>query len=108
MAELLSELDSESLVLNLKSAIESSPLLGDYSVHLRDKTTLEVEIKKNEGVNTLFKLLTENKIDVLSMRNKSNRLEQLFLRLVESSINRNKKLNSLAKSSATIEKTLDD
>ena len=83
MAELLSELDSECLVLNLKTAIETSPFLGDYSAQLKDKMTLEVEIKKNDSINTLFKLLTENKIDVLSMRNKSNRLEQLFLRLVE-------------------------
>ena len=83
MAELLSELDSECLVLNLKTAIETSPSLGDYSAQLKDKMTLEVEIKKNDSINTLFKLLTENKIEVLSMRNKSNRLEQLFLRLVE-------------------------
>lgn len=83
MAELLSELDSECLVLNLKTAIETSPSLGDYSAQLKDKMTLEVEIKKNKSINTLFKLLTENKIEVLSMRNKSNRLEQLFLRLVE-------------------------
>jgi len=83
MAELLSELDSECLVLNLKTALESTPLLGDYSARLRDKTTLEVEIKKNEGVNTLFQFLTESKVEVLSMRNKSNRLEQLFLRLVK-------------------------
>ncbi len=83
MAELLSELDSECLVLNLKTAIETTPFLGDYSTHLKDNMTLEVEIKKNDSINTLFKLLTENKIEVLSMRNKSNRLEQLFLRLVE-------------------------
>ncbi|MCW8931235.1 MAG: ABC transporter ATP-binding protein [Gammaproteobacteria bacterium] len=83
MSELLSELDSECLVLNLKTAIKTPPSLGDYSVRLKDTTTLEVEVKKGEGVNTLFKLLSENKIDVLSMRNKSNRLEQLFLRLVD-------------------------
>ena len=83
MSDLLSELNSECLVLNLKNPINSIPTLGDYSVHLRDKTTLEVEIKKNEGLNTLFELLRKNNIEVLSMRNKSNRLEQLFLRLVE-------------------------
>jgi ABC-2 type transport system ATP-binding protein len=83
MTELLSELDSECLVLNLKTSLDTTPLLGDYSAHLLNETTLEVEIKKNEGVNTLFELLSNNKIEVLSMRNKSNRLEQLFLRLVE-------------------------
>lgn len=85
MMELLSELDSECLVLNLKTTIETTPFLEGYSVHLKDKMTLEVEIKKNEGINSLFKLLTKNNIEVLSMRNKSNRLEQLFLRLVEPS-----------------------
>lgn len=83
MTELLSELDSECLVLNLKHSINAIPVLGDYSVHLRDKNILEVEIKKNESLNTLFELLSKNQIEVLSMRNKSNRLEQLFLRLVE-------------------------
>ncbi|MCP3851152.1 MAG: ABC transporter ATP-binding protein [Gammaproteobacteria bacterium] len=83
MATLLSELDSECLVLNLKTPIHSLPVLGDYSIQLKDTKTLEVEIKKNEGVNTLFNLLNENNIEVLSMKNKSNRLEQLFLRLVE-------------------------
>ncbi len=83
MAELLSELDSEYMVLNLKEPLETAPALADYSTYLVDETTLEVEIKKGDGVNTLFELLSEKQIEVLSMRNKSNRLEQLFLRLVE-------------------------
>ncbi len=85
MGELLSELDSECLELNLKTAINSPPSLGDYPVRLKNQTTLEVEISKGESLNTLFELLTFNKINVTSMRNKSNRLEQLFLNLVSSS-----------------------
>lgn len=95
MAELLSELDSECLVLNLKTAIETPPFLGDYSARLKDKMTLEVEIRKNESINTLFELLTKNKIEVLSMRNKSNRLEQLFLRLVEKKPMLGRKLSAI-------------
>lgn len=83
MAELLSELDSECMVLNLKEPLDTAPILADYSSYLIDNTTLEVEIKKGEGVNTLFELLSQKKIKVLSMRNKSNRLEQLFLRMVK-------------------------
>ncbi|WP_198266134.1 ABC transporter ATP-binding protein [sulfur-oxidizing endosymbiont of Gigantopelta aegis] len=82
MSELLSESASECLILSLKNAIDKAPILGDYSTHLKDSMTLEVEIKKSEGVNLLFSLLNKNNIEVLSMRNKSNRLEQLFLQLV--------------------------
>ncbi|MCU7799979.1 MAG: ABC transporter ATP-binding protein [gamma proteobacterium symbiont of Lucinoma myriamae] len=83
MAELLSELDSECMVLNLKDPLDTAPTLADYSSCLIDNMTLEIEIKKGEGVNTLFELLSQQQIKVLSMRNKSNRLEQLFLRMVK-------------------------
>ncbi len=82
MSELLSELDSECLVLNLKTPVELTPSLPDYPVNLIDSTTLEIEISKHESINRLFQLLSELNIEVLSIRNKSNRLEQLFLHLV--------------------------
>ncbi|MCU7939925.1 MAG: ABC transporter ATP-binding protein [gamma proteobacterium symbiont of Bathyaustriella thionipta] len=83
MVELLSELDSECMVLNLQAPLKKAPSLEHYSTRLIDQTTLEVEIKKDEDVNTLFNLLNKQQIKVLSIRNKSNRLEQLFLRIVE-------------------------
>ena len=82
MAELLAGLDSECLVLNLKQAIDKTPSLDDYPTHLIDGHTLEVQIKKHESVNKLFAQLSQLNIEVLSMRNKSNRLEQLFLNLI--------------------------
>ena len=105
MTELLSELDSECLVLNLKNTITTVPALGEYNVRLKDNETLEVEIKKNEGINTLFELLNNNKIEILSMRNKSNRLEQLFLRLVK----KHDKHQELLETSKTnpVEKSMD-
>jgi len=87
MTELLSELDSECLLLNLKSPLEILPTLQGYPANLLDKTTLEVEVRKHDSVNKLFQLLNDHKIEVLSMRNKSNRLEQLFLRLVHTKPN---------------------
>ncbi len=48
-----------------------------------DEHTLEAEIYRNESINTLFTELTEQGIRVLSMRNKTNRLEELFMRLVD-------------------------
>ncbi len=87
MTDLLAELDSECLVLNLKTALETSPSLEGYPAQLIDNQTLEVQIKKGESVNQLFELLNQMNIEVLSMRNKSNRLEQLFLNLVHSNKN---------------------
>jgi len=84
MTDLLAELDSECLVLNLKTALEISPSLEGYPAQLIDSQTLEVQVKKGESVNQLFELLNKMNIEVLSMRNKSNRLEQLFLNLVHS------------------------
>ena len=47
-----------------------------------DESSLEVDIKKSQGVNKLFAQLTEHDVRVLSMRNKANRLEELFVRLL--------------------------
>lgn len=82
MLELLNELDSECLVLNLKQSIQQAPVLKNYPMQLIEKRILEVQIRKHESLNRLFQQLSEHQIEVLSMRNKSNRLEQLFLHLV--------------------------
>lgn len=83
MNDLLSELEHECLVLNLKTSLKTVPQLEAYPASLIDENTLEVQIKKNDSLNTLFQILTKLEIEVLSMRNKSNRLEQLFLNLVK-------------------------
>jgi ABC-2 type transport system ATP-binding protein len=54
-----------------------------YEVKLSDDHTLEIEVSKEQNLNEIFSRLTTAGIDVLSMRNKSNRLEELFMRLVE-------------------------
>ncbi len=82
MLELLDELDSECLVLNLKQSIQKAPVLPNYPMRLIENRILEVQISKHESLNRLFQQLSEHQIEVLSMRNKSNRLEQLFLHLV--------------------------
>ena len=48
-----------------------------------DSSTLEVDVEKSQGINALFEQLSERGIEVVSMRNKANRLEELFVRLVE-------------------------
>ena len=80
---LLNQLNSETVVLDLKEPLTHAPHLDGYGSCLSDGNTLEVEIPRAEGINRLFQLLSAQGIEVVSLRNKSNRLEELFLRLVE-------------------------
>jgi ABC-2 type transport system ATP-binding protein len=81
--DLLAKLRTETFVLNLRQPLASLPRLDGYAVTQVDDTTLEVEIDKSQDVNALFGLLSNNHIQVVSMRNKVNRLEELFVRLIE-------------------------
>lgn len=83
MKKLLTKLDSETFILDVKEEITNIPKTQDFEITLKDNHTIEVEIKKKDNINELFKFLDKNKIEILSMRNKSNRLEELFLKLVE-------------------------
>ncbi|PCJ46606.1 MAG: ABC transporter [Gammaproteobacteria bacterium] len=83
MKSIIAKLDVETLVLDTSDLTSELDSLGDYKFKLRDKNSFEVEIKKGQGVNQLFSLLEEKNIKVLSLRNKSNRLEELFVRLVD-------------------------
>jgi len=92
MKSLLSQLNTETFILYLQSPIEDAACLqsndlSPFNVQLLDASTLEVSIIEKEHMNSLFKSLTENNIHVLSMRNKTNRLEQLFMRLLEKNRN---------------------
>ena len=58
-------------------------MISGYKSAFEDDQTLAVEIERNQGVNDLFEQFTKQGIKVLSMRNKSNRLEELFLKLTE-------------------------
>ena len=85
---LLSQLQTETFVLDIKSPITVAPVInrtaGEPScLRLIDQTTLEADISKDCSVNFLFEELSKSGIEVLSMRNKTNRLEQLFMHLVE-------------------------
>jgi ABC-2 type transport system ATP-binding protein len=83
MSNLLRRLNTETFVFNLKSALAQAPQLRGALTHLVDAHTLEVEISREQNLNALFAQLTALGIDVLSMRNKVNRLEEIFMRLVE-------------------------
>ncbi|MDN6194356.1 MAG: ABC transporter ATP-binding protein [Alkalibacterium sp.] len=82
MKSLLSKLMFETFIFDLDT-YENKPEITGYSSELVDETTLHVEVERNQGVNDVFKQLSEQGIKVLSMRNKSNRLEELFLKITE-------------------------
>lgn len=83
MRALLSKLNIETFILDLGNSSQTPTLTG-FDYRLVDNQTLEVDVQKEEGLNPVFSQLTEQGIQVLSMRNKANRLEELFVRLVES------------------------
>jgi ABC-2 type transport system ATP-binding protein len=83
MSSLLRRLHVETFVFNLRDALTVAPLLPGYVVTLIDDHTLEVEVSKEENLNDIFARLSALGIEVLSMRNKVNRLEEIFIRLVE-------------------------
>lgn len=83
MKKLLSKLTVETFVLDLKEPLKILPETQEITLRQRDHSTLEVDMDKSRSLNYLFKILTENNIRVLSMRNKTNRLEELFIKLVK-------------------------
>ncbi|HTC17433.1 MAG TPA: ABC transporter ATP-binding protein [Steroidobacteraceae bacterium] len=83
MSSLLRRLHVETFVFNLRDPLSSAPSLPGYAVTLLDDRTLEVEVSKEENLNDIFARLSAHGIEVLSMRNKVNRLEEIFMRLVE-------------------------
>lgn len=87
MKALLSKLSLETFVLDInlpKGNGNNAPVLSGFEYRLLDDHTLEVDVEKTEGLNPVFTQLSEQGVQVMSMRNKSNRLEELFVRLVES------------------------
>jgi ABC-2 type transport system ATP-binding protein len=83
MRSLLSRLDVETLILDLRECLDDPPVIDGMEIMLTDACTLEVTLPKKKSLNALFSDLDNRGINVVSMRNKANRLEELFMRLVE-------------------------
>lgn len=81
--ELLQQLSVETFVLDTEQPLEKAPELTAFKASLDDDGALEVEVAKGQGLNALFIELENLGIRVLSMRTKANRLEELFVRMVE-------------------------
>jgi ABC-2 type transport system ATP-binding protein len=70
----------------LREARSAAPALPGYSAALADSHTLEVEMSKSQSLNDIFAQLSLQGIAVNSMRNKVNRLEEMFMRLVDKNV----------------------
>jgi ABC-2 type transport system ATP-binding protein len=83
MTTVLRKLHNEVFVLNLRRPLDGLPDLPGFALALTDDGSLEVEVSREQNLNDLFAALSARGIVVVSMRNKANRLEELFMRLVE-------------------------
>ena len=82
MKSLLAKLQFETFILDLDSS-DRQPVITGFDFEMIEDSTLAVEVARDQGINEVFSQLTEQGIKVLSMRNKSNRLEELFLKITE-------------------------
>jgi ABC-2 type transport system ATP-binding protein len=83
MVRVVSKLQREIFVLTLRESVNEAPRLDGYDVRFRNDHEIEVEVSNEQDLNALFGTLSANGLHVSSMRTKSNRLEELFMGLVE-------------------------
>ena len=82
MTETLARVNKDHFVLDLAKPISALPKVEGYELELVGRKVLNASVPKNKSLNGLFQQLTTHKIEVLSLKNKTNRLEQLFMDLV--------------------------
>jgi ABC-2 type transport system ATP-binding protein len=81
MKGLLAQLDGETFILDL-TPFKNEITLNDIGYRIIDDHTLEIDLQKTQNLNSVFEQLSAQNVEVLSMRNKSNRLEALFVNLI--------------------------
>jgi len=85
MKSLLSRMQTQTFVLDLIDPLTVLPETDEFDIRLIDESTLEVELDKERSINRIFEVLNAHNIRVSSLRNKTNRLEELFINLVQES-----------------------
>ena len=83
MKSLLNKLHQQTLVLDLAEPVDDLPGIAGFTLRQRDPQTLEADVRRDQELNALFAALGAHGLRVVSMRNKSNRLEELFIKLIE-------------------------
>ncbi len=81
--ELIAQLNTETFVLDTKEEIDTLPAHPVYALQRTDAHSLEVTVQRRQSLNDLFGILSAQGLNVVSLRNKANRLEELFIHLVE-------------------------
>lgn len=92
MKSLINRLNVQTMILDIAQPLTSMPQLDDYTWRLQDDTSIEIEIHRQQSLNDLFNKLSAQQIHISSMRNKTNRLEELFMRLITENKNQATKL----------------
>jgi ABC-2 type transport system ATP-binding protein len=83
MSNVIRKLQTEMFVFNLRTAVSAAPVLPGYTVKLTDDHSFEIEVDREQSLNDIFAQLSAQGMEVQSMRNKINRLEDFFMKLVE-------------------------
>lgn len=83
MSSLLNRIHTDHFMLDIAKPLAAAPIIEGFEIQLVEPQVLDVAVPKTSGLNRLFQGLTTLGIDVLSLKNKSNRLEQLFIDLVQ-------------------------
>ncbi len=82
MKSLLMRLQTETFILDVKDSLQNVPCVSGYKIEKIDATTLSVDVNKEQTINEIFAELSTCGIHVLSMRNKTNRLEEMFVKIL--------------------------
>ena len=82
MKDLLAQLHREVLILDVEQSLKDVPEVAGFDVVKTDSHSLEVEVSREQNLNDLFNALSAQGVSIRSMRNKANRLEELFVNLV--------------------------
>lgn len=81
MKSILQKLNSETFILYLENSLSAAPVIPEFHCELLDEHSISVEVNKGQDINNVFISLSQQQIVVSSMRNKANRLEELFVKL---------------------------
>jgi ABC-2 type transport system ATP-binding protein len=85
MKALLKQLHKEVFVCDLVEPLKGLPVVEGFPIRQVDELSIEVEVERHRSINSLFTSLSQQGVEVASMRNKANRLEELFVDLVNAS-----------------------
>lgn len=80
--DLLRQLNTETFVFDIESALQAAPQIPGFDTTLMDSQCLEIRVNSGQHINEVFDVLSQQGIRITSMRNKTNRLEELFVSLV--------------------------